>query len=115
MENSGTEIGRYTVSTATGGWSTYQTRTMSLSAQSGVHSLCLRGETGGGILNLDWLKLTTAPTAQRSDIVGKITVGYQGWFDAVGDGSGINPPGGTGRLTAIRRARPTSRSSRGPT
>jgi hypothetical protein len=29
---------------------------------------------------------------QRSDIVGKITVGYQGWFDAVGDSSGINPP-----------------------
>jgi hypothetical protein len=33
-----------------------------------------------------------ATTTQRSDIVGKITVGYQGWFDAVGDGSGINPP-----------------------
>jgi hypothetical protein len=29
---------------------------------------------------------------QRSDIVGKITVGYQGWFDAVSDGSGITPP-----------------------
>jgi len=27
-----------------------------------------------------------------SDIVGKITVGYQGWFDAPNDGSGINPP-----------------------
>jgi hypothetical protein len=26
------------------------------------------------------------------DIVGKVTVGYQGWFDATGDGSGINPP-----------------------
>jgi hypothetical protein len=26
------------------------------------------------------------------DIVGKITVGYQGWFNAAGDGSGINPP-----------------------
>jgi hypothetical protein len=26
--NAGTEIGRYTVSTATGGWSTWQTRTM---------------------------------------------------------------------------------------
>src|SRR5580704_3302688 len=31
-------------------------------------------------------------TAPRSDIVGKITVGYQGWFDAAGDGSGITPP-----------------------
>jgi hypothetical protein len=27
-----------------------------------------------------------------SDIVGKITVGYQGWFDAAGDQSGISPP-----------------------
>ena len=30
--------------------------------------------------------------AASSDIVGKITVGYQGWFDAAGDGSGISPP-----------------------
>src|SRR5260370_26156226 len=27
-----------------------------------------------------------------SDIVGKITVGYQGWFTAPNDGSGVNPP-----------------------
>jgi len=27
-----------------------------------------------------------------SDVVGKVTVGYQGWFDAAGDGSGISPP-----------------------
>ncbi len=30
--------------------------------------------------------------ANSSDIVGKVTVGYQGWFDAAGDGSGISPP-----------------------
>ena len=30
--------------------------------------------------------------AASSDIVGKITVGYQGWFNAAGDGSGISPP-----------------------
>jgi hypothetical protein len=30
--------------------------------------------------------------ASSGDIVGKVTVGYQGWFNAVGDGSGINPP-----------------------
>ncbi|WP_394846262.1 carbohydrate-binding protein [Pendulispora brunnea] len=53
----GAEIGRYTVSTSTGGWGTWQTRTMSLSAASGVHTLCLRGESGAGILNLDWIKL----------------------------------------------------------
>ncbi len=29
--------------------------------------------------------------APSSDVVGKITVGYQGWFDAAGDGSGISP------------------------
>jgi hypothetical protein len=27
-----------------------------------------------------------------SDIVGKVSVGYQGWFTAAGDGSGISPP-----------------------
>jgi hypothetical protein len=26
------------------------------------------------------------------DIVGKVTVGYQGWFDAANDGAGIDPP-----------------------
>jgi hypothetical protein len=31
-------------------------------------------------------------TRDRGDIVGKISVGYQGWFNAVGDGSRINPP-----------------------
>src|SRR3954469_13397349 len=28
--------------------------------------------------------------AQTSDVVGKVTVGYQGWFAATGDGSPIN-------------------------
>ena len=31
-------------------------------------------------------------SASSGDIVGKVTVGYQGWFNAVGDGAGINPP-----------------------
>jgi len=39
---------------------------------------------------------STAPLAadagSTGDIVGKITVGYQGWFTASGDGAGIDPP-----------------------
>jgi hypothetical protein len=30
--------------------------------------------------------------AASGDIVGKVTVGYQGWFDAANDGAGIDPP-----------------------
>jgi lysophospholipase L1-like esterase len=58
--STGTEIGRYTVSTATGGWSTWQTRSVALTASSGVHSLCLRGEGGYGICNTDSVTLTGA-------------------------------------------------------
>jgi hypothetical protein len=35
---------------------------------------------------------TAEDAAASSDIVGKVTVGYQGWFNAAGDGSGISPP-----------------------
>lgn len=35
---------------------------------------------------------TGAAGSDGGDIVGKISVGYQGWFDAPNDGSGINPP-----------------------
>lgn len=90
--SAGPEIGRYTVSTATGGWSTFQTRTMPLTQSSGVRTLCLRGETGGGICNVDSIKLNTPAPSSGGDIVGKISVGYQGWFTAAGDGSGVNPP-----------------------
>ncbi|HEY4106135.1 MAG TPA: hypothetical protein VGM44_19685, partial [Polyangiaceae bacterium] len=34
----------------------------------------------------------SAGSTSSGDIVGKVTVGYQGWFNAAGDGSGINPP-----------------------
>lgn len=58
--STGSELGRYTVSTATGGWSTWQTRSIALSPASGVHTLCLRGETNAGICNIDSLKLSPA-------------------------------------------------------
>lgn len=90
--SAGTEIGRYTVGAATGGWTTWQTRTMPLTQTSGVHTLCLRGETGSGICNVDSLALNPSQPPAGGDIVGKVSVGYQGWFTAAGDGSGINPP-----------------------
>jgi hypothetical protein len=33
-----------------------------------------------------------AGSSVGGDIVGKVTVGYQGWFDAANDGAGIDPP-----------------------
>ncbi len=68
----GTEIARYTVSTATGGWSTWETRTVPIAATSGVHQLCLRGEANYGILNLDWLSLATAATPPGDVIDGPL-------------------------------------------
>ena len=64
--NTGTEIGRYTVATTTGGWGTWETRTMPLAPASGVHSLCLSAESGGGILNLDWLELAQPAAAYHA-------------------------------------------------
>jgi hypothetical protein len=90
--SSGAEVGRHTVS-ATGAWSTWQTRNVAVSATSGTRTLCIRGETNAGICNLDSIKLTAAATTPSSgDIVGKVSVGYQGWFTAPNDGSGVNPP-----------------------
>src|SRR5262249_17254915 len=55
--STGTEVGRYTVSTSTGGWGTWQTRTVSLAQAGGVHSLCLHGGSCFRIMNLDWIEL----------------------------------------------------------
>jgi len=86
--NAGTEIGRYTVSTSTGGWGTWQTRTMTLTPTSGVHSLCLQGESGFGILNLDWFKLDQAAA---SAAVGATTpfVSYEAESGALGGGAAV--------------------------
>lgn len=55
----GAEIARTTVQ-STGGWGTWQTKSLPIAATSGVHTLCIKGETGGGIANFDWLKLVGA-------------------------------------------------------
>ncbi|WP_394823514.1 carbohydrate-binding protein [Pendulispora albinea] len=84
--NAGTEIGRYTVATSTGGWGTWETRTMTLTPVSGVHSLCLRGESGYGILNLAWLEL-----GQTTAAVGATTpfVSYEAEAGRLGGGAAI--------------------------
>jgi hypothetical protein len=48
----GMEISRYTV-TATGGADQYVSRSISLGSVTGSHSLCLKGESGTSIANLD--------------------------------------------------------------
>jgi predicted secreted protein len=53
----GAELARTTVQ-ATGGWGTWLTKSLPITATSGVHTLCIKGETGGGIANFDWLKLS---------------------------------------------------------
>jgi len=47
--------------------------------------------TNAGGTGTATLTVTISPTqSSASDVVGKITVGYQGWFAAIGDGSPIN-------------------------
>ena len=36
------------------------------------------------------VRLTAADASAPSDVVGKITVGYQGWFACIGDGAPID-------------------------
>lgn len=51
----GTVLGSYTM-TSTGGWATWATRSMALTTTAtGNHTLYLRGASGGGILNIDYL------------------------------------------------------------
>ena len=58
---------------------------------AGVITACTKKDLSnntGGIANINSkLKTSASPVG---DVVGKITVGYQGWFAATGDGSPIN-------------------------
>ncbi len=75
----------------TGGWQTWITRTCTVNAVSGVHTLYLKftGTGTGGLFNLNGFKFSAA-TASGGDAVGKLFAGYQGWFNAAGDGSPNN-------------------------
>ncbi|QGR00327.1 carbohydrate-binding protein [Paenibacillus psychroresistens] len=83
----------------TGGWQTWITKTCSMSSISGVHNLYLKFTGGAGnLFNLNWFKFaatsptpTPTPPPAGHDVVGKVFAGYQGWFNATGDGS---PNGG---------------------
>ncbi|SEL59518.1 F5/8 type C domain-containing protein [Stigmatella aurantiaca] len=75
----------------TGGWQTWVTRTCAINSVSGVHTLYLRftGSGSGGLFNVSWFKFSAA-AASGGDVVGKLFAGYQGWFNAAGDGSPNN-------------------------
>ncbi|ADO73503.1 carbohydrate-binding protein [Stigmatella aurantiaca] len=75
----------------TGGWQTWATRSCPINSVSGVHNLYLRftGSGTGGLFNVNWFKFSTA-VASGGDVVGKLFAGYQGWFNAAGDGSPNN-------------------------
>ncbi|WP_237178995.1 carbohydrate-binding protein [Paenibacillus sp. MMS18-CY102] len=89
----GTLAGTCTIP-GTGGWQAWTTRTCSISTISGTHTLYLKFVGGAGSLfNVRWFKFATStgggnPTG--GDVVGKLIVGYQGWFNATGDSSPNN-------------------------
>ncbi|WNG25021.1 carbohydrate-binding protein [Cystobacter fuscus] len=77
---------------ATGGWQTWITRSCAINGVSGVHNLYLKftGTGTGGLFNVSWFKFSTAAAGDGNDVVGKLFAGYQGWFNAAGDGSPNN-------------------------
>src|SRR5882757_2925616 len=52
--------------------------------------LILAGTAAGATAAGAYAALPSAAASPVGDVVGKITVGYQGWFAAIGDGSPIN-------------------------
>ncbi|RZA06704.1 MAG: carbohydrate-binding protein, partial [Moraxellaceae bacterium] len=73
----------------TGGWQTWTNTDCAVSPIEGVHTLYLKftGSTGA-LFNINWFKFSnTLVQPSTGDIVGKISVGYQAWFNAKGDGS----------------------------
>ncbi|MBB6675276.1 Bbp16 family capsid cement protein [Cohnella nanjingensis] len=76
----------------TGGWQNWVTKTCAISGVSGTHNLYLKFTGGAGnLFNLLWFKFAASAPPTGGDVVGKLYAGYQGWFNAAGDGS---PNGG---------------------
>ena len=42
------------------------------------------------MLGISFITAAAAAASETGDVVGKVTVGYQGWFSAPGDGSPVN-------------------------
>lgn len=86
----GTLIGTVTVP-GTGGWQSWVTRSAPVSSVTGVHTLFLKFTGGtGNLFNVLWFKFNSGSSGD-GDVVGHLFAGYQGWFNAAGDGS---PNGG---------------------
>ncbi|MFD0671227.1 carbohydrate-binding protein [Cohnella sp. GCM10027633] len=76
----------------TGGWQNWTTVNCAVSAITGTQTVFLKFTGGAGnLMNINWFKFGTTPPVTGGDVVGKIFAGYQGWFNASGDGS---PNGG---------------------
>lgn len=72
----------------TGGWQTWINSDCSVSSISGIHTVYLKFTGGvGALFNINWFKFNKNPISSSGDVIGKISVGYQGWFNAKGDGS----------------------------
>lgn len=82
----GTLIGTVTVP-GTGGWQSWVTRSAPVSSVTGVHTLYLKFTGGtGNLFNVLWFKFNSGSSGD-GDVVGHLFAGYQGWFNAAGDGS----------------------------
>ncbi len=83
----GTLAGTCPVS-GTGGWQSWVTVTCAVANATGVHNVYFKFTGGAGnLFNVNWFKFGNTPPVTGGDVVGKIFAGYQGWFNAVGDGS----------------------------